>query len=70
VEKAAPAPVFGLFGQATSDGIAMDVTELFDEFVMSEDIEIVIAALPELGSFAFEPFGCLCLQGAEDVFEL
>ena len=70
MEKAAPAPVFGLFGQSTSDGIAMDVTELFDEFLLSEDIEVVITALPELWPFAFEPFGCLCLQGAEDVFEL
>ena len=70
MEKTAPAPIFGFFGQAPSDGIAMNVAELFDEFLLSENIEVVIAALPELLSFTLEPLGCLCLQGAEDVFEL
>ena len=56
VEKAAPAPVFGPFGQATSYGIAVDVANLFGEFLLGEDIEVVIAALPELWSFALEPF--------------
>ena len=70
VKKATPGPVFGSFGQAASDGIAMDVAELFDEFLLGEDIEVVVAALPKLRPFAFQPFRRLCLQSAKDVVEL
>lgn len=70
VPEAAPWPVFGPLNEAALDWIAVDIAELFDEFGMGEDVEVVVAALPELFAVAFETFGGLCFQGAEDVFEL
>jgi len=67
--EAAPWPVFGSLNEAALDRIAVNVAELLDEFGVCQDVEVVVAALPELRSFAFEPFGGLCFQGAEDVFE-
>ncbi len=68
--EAAPWPVFGALNETALDGIAVNITEFLDEFGMGQDVEVVVAALPELLAVAFEPFGGLCLQGAEDVFEL
>jgi len=67
--EAAPWPVLGFLNETAFDWIAVNVAELLDELGLGEDVEVVVAALPELGSFAFEPFGGLCFQGAEDVFE-
>jgi hypothetical protein len=48
VVEAAPAIVFWLCDQATLYRVAMDVAELFDLFLRTGDIEVVIATLPEL----------------------
>ena len=42
-----PWPVFGPFDKASCNWIAVHVLQLFDSFVVSEDIEIVVADLPE-----------------------
>ena len=68
--EAAPWPVFGFLNEAALDWVAVDVAELLDELGLCQDIEVVVAALPELLAVAFETFGGLCFQGAEDVFEL
>ena len=56
VVEAAPRPVFGFVHQATLDGIVVDVLQLLDPLWMSEHVEVVVAGLPELESFAFEQF--------------
>jgi hypothetical protein len=48
VVEAAPAIVFRLWHQATHDRVAMDIAELLDELLLAGDVEVVIAALPEL----------------------
>jgi hypothetical protein len=42
-----PWPVFGPFDKVSGDWIAVHVLQLFDSLVVSEDIEIVVAGLPE-----------------------
>ena len=44
--KAAPWPVFRTFDQASFDRVAVHVAELLDSLGFSEDIEVVIAGLP------------------------
>lgn len=51
---AAPWPVFGVFDEASCDWIAVDVAELFYEPRLSEDVEVVVAVLPELWTLALE----------------
>ena len=51
---AAPWPVFRVFDEASFDGVAVDVAELFDELGLGEDVEVVVAGLPELLAVAFE----------------
>lgn len=46
--EAAPAIVFGLEDEAAGDRIAVDVADLFDAFFFGVDVEVVVAALPEL----------------------
>ena len=43
----------------------MDVLDLFDEFILREDVEVVVPGLPELGPVAFEKFRCLPLEDAQ-----
>ena len=54
---AAPWPVFGTFDEVTFDGIAVDVLEFLDVFLVGEDVEVVVAGLPELFVVAFEELG-------------
>lgn len=42
-----PGPVFGSLDEATGDGIAVHVFNLFDSLVVGEDVEVVVAGLPE-----------------------
>ena len=42
-----PAPVFRFIDKASCNWIAVHVLQLFDSFVVSEDIEVVVADLPE-----------------------
>jgi hypothetical protein len=54
--EAAPAIVFWIGDQAASDGVAVDVLELFGELLCARYVEVVVAALPELflvGRFEF-----------------
>lgn len=48
VDVAAPGPVFGVFDETFFDGIAVDVVELLVELGAGEDVEVVVAALPEV----------------------
>ena len=48
VPEATPGIVFGFGDEATDDGIAMDVTDLFDMFGRREDVEVELARLPEV----------------------
>jgi hypothetical protein len=65
VAERAPGIVFGFVHQAACDWVAVDVAELLDEFVVGEDVEIVIAGLPELRARAFEEFRGLPFKNAE-----
>jgi hypothetical protein len=51
----APRPVFGLLDKAAADRVAVDVFKLFYKFGVGEDVEVVIAALPELRTSVLEP---------------
>lgn len=62
VAGAAPGPVLGLFGETAGHWIVVDVVDLLDEFILREDIEVVVPGLPELGPVAFEKFRCLSLE--------
>jgi hypothetical protein len=42
-----PAPVFRFLDETSRDWIAVHVLQLFDSFVVSEDIEIVVEDVPE-----------------------
>jgi hypothetical protein len=65
VTVAAPRPVFGFFDESSDDWVAVDVTELLDEFGVGEDVEVVITALPELFAIAFEPLRCLVFENVQ-----
>jgi hypothetical protein len=43
----------------------MEVSQLLDVLVMGQDIEVVVAGLPEVHSFAFENLGAFSLQDAQ-----
>ena len=45
--KRRPAPVLRPFHEASSDWIAVHVFQLFDSLVVGEDVEVVVAGLPE-----------------------
>ncbi len=47
VEIAGVGPVFGGFDQASGDGVLVHVVELFEELPGGEDVEVVVAGLPE-----------------------
>lgn len=71
VAVAAPRPVCGAFNEAAFDWVAVNVAELFPEFGLGEDVEVVIAALPELFAVGFEALGGFVFEdvesGAEEV---
>lgn len=46
--EAAPTVVFGVEDEAAFDQVAVDVLELFDILIVAGDVEVVVAALPEL----------------------
>ena len=48
VAEARPWPVFGLGDQAACNRIAVHAAQLLDALVFAPDIEIIVAALPEL----------------------
>ncbi len=52
--EAAPRPVFGFFDETIGYGVPMNVTELFGELWVGEDVEVVVADLPELFAVALE----------------
>lgn len=54
VAEAGPDVVFGFLDETAGHGVAMDVAELLDEFSVGEDVEVVVAGLPELEAWAFE----------------
>ena len=54
VAEAAPWVVLGLFAEAADFGVTVHIAELFDALVFGEDVEVVVAALPELIALAFE----------------
>lgn len=67
--EAAPWPVFRLLDETASDRIAVDVYQLLDPLCVSENVEVVIAGLPELRPRAFEEFGRLSFEGSKRVVE-
>ena len=68
VAVAAPWPVFGVFDEARLDRVAVEIAKLLVEFGAREDVEVVVAALPELRAVTLELLRCLRLQGAENFF--
>lgn len=56
VAVGAPWPIFGILCEAALDGVAMDVAKFLCELSLTDDVEILIAGLPELRAVAFE--GC------------
>ena len=54
VAVAAPRPVFGAGDEAAFDGVAVDVAELLDKLPLRENVEVVVASLPELWAVALE----------------
>ena len=64
-EEAAPGPVFGSFDEAAGDGVVVHVLQLFDSLGFGEDVEVVVAGLPEVFAGASEKFGGFALEHAE-----
>ena len=62
---AAPGPIFGLFDQTPRDWVAMDVAELLCDLRLRQDVEVVIAPLPELRAVVFQPLRCLVLENIQ-----
>ena len=65
VAEAAPWPVFRSFDESAFDWVAVNVAELLGELGSGEDVEVVVASLPELGAAAFEEFGGFALEDAD-----
>jgi hypothetical protein len=65
VVEAAPAVVFGAGDEAAGDGVAVDVADLLYKFGGGEDVEVVIAGLPEVVAVAFEEFGGLSFDDSD-----
>jgi hypothetical protein len=65
VVEAAPSIVFGFGDQASGDWVAVDVLDLLFEFAGGEDVEVVVAGLPEVASFALEKFGGLAFDDSD-----
>jgi len=65
VVEAAPAVVFGFGDEASGDGVAVDVSDFLFEFSGGEDVEVVVAGLPEVAVRSFEEFGGLAFDDSE-----
>jgi len=52
VTEAAPGPVLRLCAKAAGDWVAVDVAKLLDPLARAEDIEVIIARLPEGSAIA------------------
>jgi hypothetical protein len=63
--EAAPAVVFGFGDEASGDWVAVDVLDLLFEFAGGEDVEVVVAGLPEVVAGAFEEFGGFAFDDSE-----
>ena len=63
--EAAPAVVFGFGDEASGDWVAVDVLDFLFEFACGEDVEVVIASLPEVVAGAFEEFGGLAFDDSD-----
>lgn len=48
MEEAAPGIVFGLLDESAHDWVAVHVSEFLNALVFREDVEVMVAALPEL----------------------
>ena len=69
VAIAAPWPIFGGFDEAAYDWVSVDVPELLDVLSVGEDVEVVVAGLPELFAVAFEALGGFSLEDTHGVAE-
>ena len=65
VAIAAPWPVFGVFCEASFYRVAVDVLELLDVLLVGEDVEVVVAGLPELSAVVLESLGGFALEDVE-----
>ena len=66
VAEARPWPVFGPGDQAARNRIAVHVAQLLDALLFAPDIEIIVAALPELNlPTLFQLVRCLLFQNLE-----
>ena len=67
VVEAAPAVVFRAFHQTSYDWVAVDVLEFFNVLLVGGDVEVVVAALPELFlNFRFQFAGGLLFEDLEE----
>ena len=46
--EAAPVPCAGFCDESSCDRVAVDVAELFDSLSLREDVEVVVAGLPDV----------------------
>ena len=65
VAIAAPWPVFGVFCEASFYRVAVDVLELLDVLLVGEDVEVVVAGLPEVFAVALEALRGFSLEDVE-----
>ena len=65
VVEAAPAVALGVGDEATFDRVAVDILDFLFEFVGGEEVEVVVAGLPEVVAFALEEFGGLAFDDSE-----
>jgi hypothetical protein len=65
VVEAAPAIVFGFGDESSCDWVAVDVLDFLFELACREDVEVVIAGLPEVVAFVLEEFGGLALDDSD-----
>jgi hypothetical protein len=65
VVEAAPTVVFGFGDEASGDRITVDVLDFFFELSGGEDVEVVVAGLPEVSVRSFEQFGGLAFDDSE-----
>lgn len=49
--EAAPPPIFWAFDQTALHGIAVDVAQFLDSFIVGPDVEVVVTRLPERAAF-------------------
>lgn len=69
VAEAAPGPVFRFLDETACNRIAVDVAELFYELALGEDVEVVVADLPELLAVAFEGLRGLAFEDVQGAGE-